>query len=359
MHDAIMINKVLIVIAVLLFFALGVAILILMDHKARMKGGFKDDLLTISGLRRDHPIEAFITMTILVGIILSLVLSLVATMGGKLGLFTEKAKPGLLVKLGEQRMVEKMRHFHNIPPGHFEDLGTKNICFQCHGDYPHSKEPMIRTLMNMHTQFIGCMTCHVNPKKIPEKSLSFQWLNYSGIEVKGPPFGTDLDPKSGNLVDTDDYYSKIVVYTDMNGNKELLEMPEYMQEVQDFMKIREKLSSKDKEALKKRFHKPVMPKGRFCTRCHTEENESYIPYQKLGFSKQRIGDLTNMNLIGLVQKYKQFYMPNLLGVKKSASSPKKTGTNSVKKSTSTKNMEKDPRAWWKEMYDAPTSSPGH
>lgn len=352
MHET-MTNTVLIVTAVLLFFGLGVAILIIMDHKARISGGFKHDLFTITGMRRDHPVEAFLTMTILLGIIGSLLLSVFAVATAKLGLFKEETPPELLVKLSEERVVERMRHFHNVPHQNYADLGKKNVCFQCHGDYPHSKEPMIRTLMNMHTQFIGCMTCHADPRKIPEESLSFEWLNFSGINTTGPHFGTDIDPKTGYLIETDDYHSKIVVYANTNGEKQLLEMPEDRPEVQEFLAIRDKLSSKDKEAIKKRFHKPVMPKGRFCTRCHATEKESYLPFKQLGFSEERINDLTNLNIIGLVQKYKKFYMPNLLNSDKNLPAVEKLTGSEKPPLMDTGDMKKDPRAWWKEMYDAP------
>ena len=356
MHDTV-INTVLIVTSVLLFFALGVALMVIMDHKARLSGGYKRDLFSISGMRRDHPVEAFLTMSILMGIIFSLLLSVFAVATGKLGLFKEKTRPELLVQLSDERMVERMRHFHNVPHNSYVDLGKKNVCFQCHGDYPHSKEPMIRTLMNMHTQFIGCMTCHADPDKIPEKDLSFEWLNFSGIETSGPHFGTDINPKTGYLIDTDDYYSKIVVYSNMNNDKQLLEMPEDRAEVQEFLAIRDKLSSKDKEAIKKRFHKPIMAKGRFCTRCHTTEKESYLPFKQLGFSEQRIYDLTNLNIIGLVQKYKKFYMPNLLSSDKSLPALENLAGPDKAPVAKTGTMKKDPRAWWKEMYDAPGAKP--
>ena len=305
-------DDLLLVLVVLLFFGLGIAIMVIMDHKGRIQGGYRHDLLGIVGKRRDHPFEAFITMTILMGIIVALLGSLAATLVGQFGLFKEKEKSVLLKKLGEERMVEKMRHFHNTPVQHFADLGKKNVCFFCHGDYPHSKEPMIRTLMNMHTQFIGCMTCHTDEKVYPETDYTFKWLNFSGIEVNGVPFGTSLDPNTGQLVDTDDYYSKIVVYANTKEGEKLMEMTEDMEEVQEFQAVRDQLSDRDRESIKKRFHKPVRGKGRRCGRCHTQEEKSYLPFRQLGFSDERIGDLTNLNIIGLIEKYDEFYMPNLL-----------------------------------------------
>lgn len=352
MHEVAHISPIIIVIAVLLFFGLGVAILIIMDHKSKLPGGYQHDFFSISGKRRDHPVESFLTTTILLGIIAALLLSLFAVMGEKLGIFKADEEPDLLVKLREERTTEKLRHFHNAPLIDKPLLGKKNVCFSCHGDYPHSKEPMIRTLMNMHTQFAGCMTCHVDPRKVKESTLSFEWLNYSGIEVKGKPFGTSANEKTGYLAETDDYYSKIVVYAELDNDKKLLEITEDAPEAKEFIAIRDKLTDKDRESIKKGFHKIVMPKGRFCSRCHTEENKSYLPFRKLGFSDRRISDVTNLNIIGLVEKYKTFYMPNLLKAKKSLPSIEKmTGSDDIQRSTSDK-MRKDPRSWWKNQYDS-------
>jgi len=340
-------STVLIVAAVLLFFFLGIAILVLMDHKARIPGGFKRDPFSISGMRRDHPVEAFVTATILLGIILALALSLFATLTGRLGLLEKPQPPKLLSQLEAGRSAERLRHFHNYPEQLKPTLGKKNVCFFCHGDYPHSKEPMIRTLMNMHTQFIGCLTCHVDPRKVPEKSINLRWLNYSGIKVTGPKYGVAINPDTGHLVDTDDYYSKIVAYSNYQGEEKLLEITSDSPEAKEFSAIHQKLSDRDREAVKKTFHRTVSPKGRFCSRCHTGEKESYLPFRKLGFSEQRIRDLTSLNIIGLVEKYKEFYMPNLLRSDKSLP-PIETLTGTKKSGA---DIRQDPRQWWKQTYD--------
>jgi len=345
-------DKVIIILAVLLFFALGIAIMVIMDYKGRSQTGYRHDLTGIVTKGIEHPVEAFMTMIILLGIILSLVASLVAALTGGLSLFEEE-QPELITTLAEERVVEKMRHFHNSPQQNYADLGKKNVCFYCHGDYPHSREPMIRTLMNMHTQFIGCSTCHTDPVKFPEKDYRFDWLNYSGIAVKGAPFGTSLNENTGQLIETDDYYSKIVVFSKQDDGEQLMELTEDKQEIQEFISIRDKLGEKDRQSIKNRFHRTVTSKGRFCSKCHTEEKKSYLPFRQLGFSEQRISDLTNLNIIGLVEKYKQFYMPELLNSEKQNPEEKTSTINDKNTTQQADKMKKDPRAWWKETYDAP------
>ncbi|VAX13371.1 hypothetical protein MNBD_GAMMA24-2108 [hydrothermal vent metagenome] len=311
MHESGHILTVFIVISVMLFMLLGIAILVMIDHKARIPGEFNSDPFSITGLRREHPFLSFLTTFILGAVILSLLFEISVAFGEKLGFFEKKEKPELLQELKEHRFSEEMRHFHNVRKNDTVNAGKKPVCFYCHGDYPHSKTRMIRTLLNMHTQFVGCMTCHTNEKKVPEDSYSFAWLNYSGIKVKGPHFGTSLNPDTGYLVKTDDYFSKIVVYADIDGKKTLMEMTEAKPEVKEFLAVKDRLSDSDKEAMKKRIHKLVRRKGRFCDRCHAQEDKSYLPFRKLGFSEQRIFDVTNLNIIGIVKKYKNFYLPNL------------------------------------------------
>ena len=212
-------DAIFIVISVLLFMLLGIAIVMVIDHKARIPGHFKHDPFTITGLRRDHPGIAFLTTVILLGIILSLIFEIAVAFGDKFGLFAEEEQSALLSELGEQRFTEKMRHFHNVPEIDVYTIGKKSVCMHCHGDYPHSKSKGVRSLLNMHTQFIGCMTCHVDEKKLSNVALDFDWLNFSGIKVTGQPFGTDVDPDTGSLITTDDYYSKIVVYTQYGGDR--------------------------------------------------------------------------------------------------------------------------------------------
>lgn len=314
MYDVDNITTVLIVLAVMLFMLLAVAGLIIIDHKSKIQS-LSDEAFGPAEIRRNHPLFSFIITFVLMVIILALLFELTVALGSRIGLFQEKVQPSLVKKMAELRFTEKKRHFHNEPKDNFVNQGKKAVCFYCHGDYPHFTLPMVRSLLNMHTQFIGCMTCHNDPRKIDEKSLSFDWLNYSGIEVSGQPFGIRIDPATGFVVETDDYYSKIVAYTSKNGGRQLLEKTEESPDVREFVQLRGQFTDREREIYKKSLHKLVSPKGRFCTRCHREEDKSYLPFKKLGFSEQRITDLTNINIVGIVEKYRQFYMPTLFKYK--------------------------------------------
>ncbi len=354
MHRFVEIESTFIALAVVMLLLFAIAVLIIIDHKARIPGEPRDDLFGISGQRLNHPIWAW-----MVSSILWIIISVLLTTSVYAMLFKHEKEPEgpkLLAKLDIIRQKEKIKHFHNSPKENLLSQGKRPICYTCHSDFPHAKRPMIRTLLNMHTQYVGCMTCHTNDRKVPEKNMRLRWLNYSGIKVKGKPFGTDVDPQGGYLQETDDFYSKIVAYTTVNGKETLLEITEDAPEAQEFIKLRSQLSDQDMGAIKKAFHSQVSAVGRFCTRCHAPEGESFLPFRELGFSEKRIAALTNVNIVGITQKYKEFYIPTIFldDTRKSSkstlfgSSPKKSSEQS-----SADEMKRDPRAWWRNSFDAP------
>jgi hypothetical protein len=340
------------VVAVLLFVIMLILLLVMVDHKSRIPGEERKDLVRITGMRRNHPIWSYLIGAIVLTIIGAVGFQLSASMLKHTPLYSEDETSRLLEKLAKERVQEQARHFHHSSTAMATE-GGKSVCYYCHGDFPHFEQRMVRTLLNMHTQFIGCMTCHVDPTKIDENNLELRWLNYSGIAVSGPKFGTDYDGESGFLVQTDDLYSKIVPYLQVPGDDEkLLEIRETDPVAIDFVNVQEQLQGQDRDLVKKSFHRNVSVKGRFCTKCHTDEQKSYIPFSELGFSDRRVSELTSLNIIGLVQKYKKFYMPELMS------------TDSVKVDVDTlmgpemdmpklDTQEDDPRGWWRSS-ESPT-----
>jgi hypothetical protein len=306
-----LIGTIVIATTVITFVLILMLLIVVLDSKARIPGKLRNDFVGISGTRQDHPFWSYLIGSFVLLLISFIGVQLFISLSSRLPVITDEQPSAILQTLAVKSESEKARHFHN--PAHTLALeGKKSVCFYCHGDFPHFQQRMIRTLLNMHTQFIGCMTCHADPDKIDENSISLEWLNYSGIDVSGPLFGTDYDVETGYLIKTDDYFSKIVPYFNTGSTKTLLEITEDDPMAVDFVKVQEKLKGRDRASVKKSLHEFVAPVGRFCTKCHTEQNNSFIPFKKLGFSDERISDLTNLNIIGLVNKYKQFYMPDIM-----------------------------------------------
>lgn len=357
MHHTIQLDSIFVALAVVMAVLFAIALLIIIDHKARIPGGERRDLFSISGIRRDHPLMAWGVSVVLWTIIAILLVASVYSL-----VRTEKKPEGpkLLAKLDIERQKERVRHFHNLPKVDPTSLGKKPVCYSCHSEYPHSKKPMVRSLLNMHTQFVGCMTCHVDDKKVSDDTITLRWLNYSGIDVKGKPFGLEDNPQTGSLAETDDYYSKIVAYTTMKGREALLEITEDAPEAQEFTKLRHQLSDQDLGSIKKAFHGYVNPIGRFCTRCHSQEKDSFVPFRALGFTDRRIAALTNVNIVGLVEKYKEFYIPTIfLDEAAKARQGVLFGKGGKTPEPPEEAMRRDPRTWWRNSFDtAPKQEAG-
>jgi len=327
MHPAGTISTVIIVAAVLLFFLVGVAMIVIMDHKARLPGGFTQDPFTIGGMRRDHPVIAFLTAVILLAIIAVLVIELVVAATTSFGLLQGGHPPELSGTSAAGTAGEAARRFHRVPEGVPVSRVRRSVCFPCHDDFPHSKQRMVSALLNMHSQFAGCMTCHLDSKEVPASALSLRWLNDSGVGVKGRPYGTEVDPATGLPAQTDDYYSRIVPYRKDASGEQLLE-------------------HRERRDLKRKRHTLVTDKGRACESCHTDAEKSFIPYRALGFSEQRTRELTSLNLVGLVDKYKKFYFPAMRGAPPAAPKGAEGGPEESPAAVS-----RDPQKWWEQKYD--------
>jgi len=353
MAQTVELDAIFIALAVLLFLLFLTAGMVIIDHKSKIPGKETSDFFSVSGIRRDHPAWAWIVSVFLWFIIGSLLLIISYNMLSKFFFVEKVTERSFLEQVDYEGDLERIRHFHNSPKIGAYSQGKQPVCFYCHGEYPHAKRPMVRTLLNMHTQFVGCMTCHVDNKKVPEEELTFRWLNYSGIEVKGPEFGTAYDETTGDLIQTDDLFSKIVPYRkNSNGEETLLEIPETSPEASEFITMRGQLTTQQQGSVKKIFHTIVNPIGRFCTRCHVaEEGKGYLPFRELGFSDARALGLTNLNIAGMVQKYKEFYMELVFLGKEDDEETEALVGEEPEFQEITDEMKDDPRAWWRQDLD--------
>ncbi len=153
MHNTTTTETVITIIAVVGFVLLLIMLLIVMDHKARIPGILKRDLFSVTGTRNNHPIWSYLIGFILLTIIASIGIELGATLVNELPAVTDDIPSPLLNSLKEKSVLESKRHFHN-PANTLALEGKKSVCYYCHGDFPHFQRRIIRTLLNMHTQFL-------------------------------------------------------------------------------------------------------------------------------------------------------------------------------------------------------------
>ncbi len=75
------------------------------------------------------------------------------------------------------------------------------------------------------------------------------------------------------------------------------------------MKVRDKLTPEQREGVKNKFHLNIKEKGHECKTCHSKQ--SILDFKRLGFSEDRIVDLEQLNIKGMITKYEEFYLPDL------------------------------------------------
>lgn len=212
--------------------------------------------------------------------------------------------------LEEARRLEELeihRHFHNIVKFPQISESQRPACYICHSDYPHSKNKKVRSLLNMHTQYFVCETCHI--KENENRTVVFKWYNPLNNNPSGPFFGTHYDPETGNLEQVEDLISRIAPYYKKDGKLESAVQVQNAPLARDYLKVRDDLTPEQRDVYKKKFHGNIKPKGYECEACHAKRG--VLDLEELGFSENRIVDLQQMNVKGMITKYEEFYLPTL------------------------------------------------
>jgi hypothetical protein len=219
----------------------------------------------------------------------------------------ESQKSAILDEVRQQEEYEKHRHFHHVVAYPQLPENMRPVCYICHSDYPHSKSKKVRAMLNMHTQFFVCETCHIEDQ--PRMNVAYKWYNPLNENPKGPFFGTDYDPETGNLVEVEDQFSKISpFYRTGDKFKSAIQIQDSAL-AQDYVKVRDKLTPEQRDNVKKKFHVNIKAKGHECKACHSKNG--ILDFRALGFSANRIIDIEQLNIKGMVTKYEEFYIPNL------------------------------------------------
>jgi len=199
-------------------------------------------------------------------------------------------------------------HFHHV--GMTVDPDESSLCIRCHGAVPHDKAKAIRAFLNMHAFYVACETCHMLPKEDNDEKWAFRWYDKaSGEPIGNPPSLTSMDKSMyGN------YGAKIAPgRIDESGNFKLLNDAKERAFVEKYLKEKDRLGSTQQSKMKKVIHRKVSDKPLLCNGCHTSDKDTlYLPFAKLGYPKRRLEDLTGTEVVGMVDKYQEFYMPKFL-----------------------------------------------
>ncbi|UCF90055.1 MAG: hypothetical protein JSW39_17370 [Desulfobacterales bacterium] len=267
--------------------------------------------------KQNHPIAAFLigfifavlTLVVFAGVIHHLTIShhgpqLLKPLKDK---FFPEHKSPILEEAKRLEEFEIHRHFHHIVEYPQLPESERPVCFICHSDFPHTKNKKVRSLLNMHTQYFVCEACHI--KEQTDARIVYKWYNPYDDNPQGPFIGTSYDPETGNLVDVADKFSKLTPFFQKGDELESAIQKQDAPLARDYVKIRDKLTPEQRDGVKNKFHVSIKEKGDDCKLCHAEKG--ILDFKKLGFADNRIEDLVQLNVKGMLTKYEVFYLPDL------------------------------------------------
>ncbi len=221
-------------------------------------------------------------------------------------------------KVLEQPYIEG--RFHHI--GFEIDPDKVSICVRCHGDVPHDQSKEVRSFLNMHAFYLACETCHIQPKE-GEHAWEFRWYDKATGEIApNPPVLVEndnviLEPEGRKIEHaTFGNYGAKIAPGKLAGIEQAYQFKFLNREriigfVDKYIQEQAQLDSVHKSQAKKIIHKNVNKKPLECESCHNAD-KPYLPFAELGYPPRQVDELTTSATVGMIKKYKQFWMPSLL-----------------------------------------------
>lgn len=247
---------------------------------------------------------------------------LFAQEGGSISGITSTRNIDLSKELEKTWDYISRRHFHNYLADEMPQNSNPALCFICHGSYPHQNAKKTRSILNMHTIFMACETCHFkyDPKEMHR--YGFRW--YDGtttIQASQRHYGTKYDRTSGIvLMESATTLYKITPYLNKEGKFYMINMRQNTPWAQKNLVNRDHVFTPEEQAkLKTSIHASIETKGRECGECHTVN--SIMNFRQLGFDAERERDLTGLNIVGMVEKYQKFYIPDIFKQRRQYEAP--------------------------------------
>ena len=202
-------------------------------------------------------------------------------------------------------------NIHKKEQSYIVRLMDKSSCRVCHALYPHSEDEVVRTLLNMHTGFMLCEVCHIKRDKFEQ--LTYEWYESENARFVGEPFGSYYNPQTEKSHKGDKHFiTRLAVFTSKDKVKRSLMNSWDIGESKKYLRQEAGLNAEAKKEKMTFFHRDIDKKelSIACEECHA--TNGILDLKKLGFAEMKISHLVNLNIKGLVTKYKEFYFPHLL-----------------------------------------------
>jgi len=212
-------------------------------------------------------------------------------------------------RVKEQERMQLHDHFHQLVEDiNLEAWAKKSACIACHSPYPHGKNLQAIAVMNLHTEFMTCHSCHL---KVGEgEEIHFGWINPTGAESQAEPYGVRIDPSTGLFAETENHFSKLTPLRKTNGDWKPITSEKGVETALRYMDEQESYAEEKKKEIVDRLHKGTELKEFIrCSRCHSENG--VMNFKELGFEPTRINQLQQMEIGGMLTNYDTFYFPDI------------------------------------------------
>ena len=222
------------------------------------------------------------------------------------------SKTDLGTRVIEQPYIEG--RFHHI--GFEIQPDNTSMCVRCHGNIPHDKSKEVRSFLNMHAFYTACETCHIRPDN-NIKQWTFRWSDKDNGELSANPRAlVEIEemydrPASPFYPTYGNYGVKIAPGTIDDNEFKFIKTEKDKVFVERYLAEQDNLSQQQKSQIKKLVHKDINKKPIECNQCHQEKAPD-LPFAELGYPPRRVEELTNTSVVGMIDKYKEFYIPNFL-----------------------------------------------
>ncbi|WP_456386418.1 formate dehydrogenase subunit gamma [Desulfolithobacter sp.] len=190
-------------------------------------------------------------------------------------------------------------HFHALDDNIKMKLGKPPVCITCHGTYPHSKSPDIRSFLNMHNYFMACETCHIrlDPN---DPNHHFAWFDNKSDKQR-----------VGKLRGEDGIFGArlVPVVVEPGGKAHRLDHQLDEKLTREYIAKVNTLSPEEQAKAKAVLHKNISKKPIQCTECHSRR--PYIDFVAVGYSRARAESLYRTEVADMIDRYMKFYLPTM------------------------------------------------
>lgn len=167
---------------------------------------------------------------------------------------------------------QQIAPFHRRPEQLVKQGET--FCQICHLPLPHRDSIWTRALLNMHSRFIACGTCHFRPEGV---TFAYRWLDFSNERA------WDFDPsrfRVGRNLDNEIPADGTVKIAPFWQDKPAVPLPS-SSEAQVIARAWRDGGMEQRVRLHAHLHRPLDPKGLPCDGCH-QEDKPLLDFQALG-----------------------------------------------------------------------------